>query len=82
MQNEATAAGRPCYCGNKIIRKGHQCVIFNQIAFLQVISTEATPLSEAVNNDTMFHLKQSQVAPQPDAELDAYWSTIDPMTPV
>ena len=76
MQNEATAAGRPCYCGNKIVRKGHQCVVFNQLALLQVISKDATD-AEQVDKDLMFPLTRSQVASQPDAELDAYWSKFD-----
>lgn len=78
MQNEAAAAGGPCYCGNRIICKGHQCIIFNQIALLQVIPTDATPMSDAGNTDTTPQLKHSQEAPLPDAELDAYWSAIDP----
>lgn len=28
LQNQAIAAGRPCFCGNHTVRKGHQCVVF------------------------------------------------------
>ena len=29
LQNQAAAMGRPCYCGNRMFRKGHHCVVLS-----------------------------------------------------
>ena len=71
MQTQANALGRPCYCGNRIVRKGHQCVIFAQIGLLQVVASKETSTASDVSNPDPA-VQSGQVNHKDDPVLD-FW---------
>ena len=80
LQNQAAALGRPCYCGNRMVRKGHQCVVFNQIAMLQVTAntdTEHPKPDDVAKKESPTAVSLSQVKKHDESELDAYWDHPD-----
>ena len=72
MQTQANALGRPCYCGNRIVRKGHQCVIFAQIGLLQVVASKETSTASDVSNPDPA-MPSGQVNHKDDPVLD-FWA--------
>ena len=80
LQNQAAAMGRPCYCGNRVVRKGHQCVVFNQIAMLQVTAcNNAKNIKPAADTkqESSAAVTLSQVPKHDEAELEVYWDHPD-----
>lgn len=77
LQNQATAAGRPCHCGNQTFRKGHQCVVFSQTALLHAVANQEPTMHDAapprhVAADAPKSLPLSQVSRTIDS--DGYWA--------
>ena len=71
LQNQAIAAGRPCFCGNRTYRKGHQCVVFSQIALLHVVAHQEVeaPVPAAFSSaSATLPLRQDPT------EIDEYWA--------
>ena len=75
LQNQATAVGRPCHCGNRIVKKEHRCVVFQQIAMLQVIAHKENTSPPHVTPSAPSSLPLHQV--KFDDELQHYWDDPD-----
>ena len=67
LQTQAAAIGKPCHCGNRIVKKGHQCVVFQQIALLQVVA-HGDPTADS----SCPSAEPNTQVTSPAEELDAY----------